>query len=147
MNMALLYLLTMLAGAGIGVQAGINSQLNVAWAKNPILTAFASFLVGTLGLLIYLMAARVPWPPLPAKIVPWHWTGGLLGAFFVLIAIYAAPRLGATTMIALILAGQIGMSLILDHFGLIGFAEKSLTWQRVLGAFLVGSGVFLIRRF
>ena len=81
MNASLLYLLTMLAGAGVGVQAGINSQLHVTWAKNPIFAAFASFLVGTLGLFIYLLAARVPWPPMPVKIVPWHWTGGLLGAF------------------------------------------------------------------
>ena len=50
-------------------------------------------------------------------------------------------------MIGLILAGQIGSGLVLDHFGLLGYTQKLINWQRVLGAVLVGVGVFLIRRF
>lgn len=147
MNMASLYIMTILAGSTMGVQAGINSQLQIGWAGNPVLAAFISFAVGTLGLLVYLLAMRVPVPPLPDRIVPWHWVGGLLGAFLVSVTVYVAPRLGAATMIALILAGQIGASLVLDHFGLLGYAQKAITWQRLLGALLVGVGVFIIRRF
>ena len=147
MDMALLYIMTILAGSTLGVQAGINSQLQLAWAKSPVLADFISFAVGTLGLLVYLLVMRVPLPALPDKIVPWHWVGGLLGAFLVSVTVYVAPRLGAATMIALILAGQIGVSLVLDHFGLLGYAQKLISWQRLLGAVLVGVGVFLIRRF
>ncbi len=147
MDMALLYIMTILAGSTLGIQAGINSQLQIAWAKSPILAALVSFCVGTLGLLVYVLASRTPLPPLPDKFVPWHWIGGLLGAFIVSVTVYAAPRLSAATMIGLILAGQIGASLILDHFGLLGYAQKAITWQRFLGASLVGVGVFLIRRF
>ena len=147
MDVVLLYLLTILAGSTSGVQAGINVQLQNSWAHNPILAACVSFAVGTLCLVLYLLLARVPLPPLPEKCIPWHWAGGLLGAFFVSVMVYVAPRLGAATMIGLILAGQIGASLVLDHFGLLGYAQKSLTWQRLLGALLVGGGVFLIRRF
>ena len=124
---------------------GINSQLVIHWARSPLLAAFVNFAVGTLCLLLFLLATRTPVPPLPAKIVPRHWTGGLFGAFFVAITIYVAPLLGAAAMIGFILAGQIGASLILDHFGLVGYAQKSITWQRILGALLVGGGVFLIR--
>ena len=147
MNTAFLYILTILAGATLAVQAGINSQLQLTWAKSPVLAAFVSFLAGTLGLLVYVLASRVPLPPLPEKIVPWHWIGGLLGAVLVTVMVYVAPRLGATTMIGLILAGQIGSGLVLDHFGLLGYTQKLINWQRVLGAVLVGVGVFLIRRF
>ena len=127
MDMGWLCIMTILAGSTLGVQAGINSQLQLNWAQSPVLAAFVSFLVGTLGLLVYLVAMRVPVPPLPAKIVPWHWVGGLLGAFLVSVTVYVAPRLGAATMIALILAGQIGTSLALDHFGLLGYAQKAIT--------------------
>ena len=147
MDIGWLYILTILSGATLGVQAGINSQLQLAWAKSPILAAFISFAVGTLGLLVYLLASRTPIPPLPDKFIPWQWIGGLLGAVLVSVTVYVAPRLGAATMIGLILAGQIGASLVLDHFGLLGYAQKVITWQRLLGAFLVGIGVFLIRRF
>ena len=147
MDVGLLYIITILAGSTLGVQAGINSQLQLAWAKSPVLAALISFAVGTLGLLIYVLATRTPIPALPDKFVPWHWIGGLLGAFLVSVTVYVAPRLGAATMIGLILAGQIGASLVLDHFGLLGYAPKVITWQRLLGAVLVGGGVFLIRRF
>ena len=147
MDMIVLCLLAVIAGTTMSAQAGINSQLQISWAGNSIVAAFTSFLVGTLALFVYLLIARVPLPPFPEKIVPWQWTGGLLGAFFVSVTVYAAPRLGAAAMIALILAGQIGMSLFLDHYGLLGYAQKAVTWQRLLGAVLVGCGVFLIRRF
>ena len=145
--MGLLYLLALLAGMATMIQTGINSQLQIVWAKSSILAAFVSFFVGTLCLLFYLLVTRTSLPPLPAKFVPWHWIGGLFGAFFISATVYVAPRLGATTMIGLVLAGQLSVSLILDHFGLIGYAQKSITWQRVLGAFFVGGGAFLIRRF
>ena len=147
MNTGLLYFLTILGGATLAVQAGINSQLQLHWAKNPVLAAFISFAVGAVGLFLYVVAARVPIPPLPAKIVPWHWIGGLLGAVLVSVMVYVAPRLGAATMIGLILAGQLGSGLVLDHFGWLGYAQKTITWQRCLGVMLVGIGVFLIRRF
>ena len=147
MNLGLLYLMTILAGSTMAIQAGINSQLQTSWARDPILAAFISFAVGAIGLFFCVVLTRVPIPPFPEKIVPWHWIGGLLGAILVSVTVYVAPRLGAATMIGLILAGQIGSSLILDHFGLLGYAQKAITWQRFLGAMLVGVGVFLIRRF
>jgi transporter family-2 protein len=145
--MGILCFLVLLAGSSTAIQAGMNSQLQITWAASPFLASFVNFAVGALGLLLCLFVMRVPVPPLPAVFVPWHWAGGLLGAFFVSVLVYVAPRLGAATMIGFLLAGQIGASLILDHFGLIGYAQKSLTWQRFLGAALVGAGVFLIRRF
>jgi transporter family-2 protein len=146
-NTGVLYLLALLAGACITIQPGVNSQLQLTWAKSLILAAFINFLVGASCFLICLLVTRTPVPPLPAKFVPWHWTGGILGAAIVSASLYAAPRLGAVALIGLLLAGQVGVSLILDHFGLLGYAQKSITWQRMLGAVLVGSGVFLIRRF
>ena len=147
MDLLFLSFLTILAGATMSVQAGINAQLQSHWAQSPILAALVSFAVGTLGLLFCVLITRTPIPPLPGKIVPWHWMGGFLGAYLVTVTVLAAPRLGAATMIALVLAGQIGISLVLDHFGLLGYAQKSLSWQRLLGAVFLGIGVFLIRRF
>ena len=139
--------LAIAAGMTMSVQAGINSQLQIHWAQSPILAAFISFIVGLVGLVILLLATRTPIPPLPEKLTLWHWSGGLLGAFFVTVTVFVAPRLGATTMVALFLAGQVGISLFLDHFGVLGYAQKSLSWQRLFGAMLVAGGVFMIRKF
>ena len=139
-------ILAVLAGMGASVQAGVNYQLQAHWAKSAILAAFISFFVGTLALFLVVIVTGTPIPAFPETITPWHWVGGFLGAYLVTITVIAAPRLGAATMIALVLAGQIGISLILDHFGLFGYAQKAISWQRLLGASFLGVGVFLIRK-
>jgi transporter family-2 protein len=76
----------------------------------------------------------------------WYWVGGLLGALYIAAAVVLAPRLGATTMIASVVAGQMLASLVLDHFGWVGFAEHHATPSRLAGVILVVAGVLLVRR-
>jgi transporter family-2 protein len=77
----------------------------------------------------------------------WVWIGGLLGAFYVLGSIVTAPRLGAVSLVALILAGQAVASLIVDHFGWVGFEANPVTAGRLAGMALVATGVALVRLF
>ncbi len=147
MDMLLMCLLAITAGSTLSVQAGINAHLQAGWAGHPALAAMVSFAVGTLGLFAYVLIMRIPFPAFPGRTVPWHWLGGLLGAYFVSVSVYVAPRLGAVTMVALILAGQVGVSLLLDQFGWLGYPQKDISWQRMAGVLLVAGGVFLIRRF
>ena len=75
----------------------------------------------------------------------WHWTGGLLGATFVTSAVVLAPRLGAATLVAAVVAGQMVGSLLLDHYGVVGYPQHSLSIERVTGGMLVMTGVALIQ--
>jgi len=83
-------------------------------------------------------AANAPW---------WAWTGGLLGAFFVLASIILTPRLGAATTIGLILTGQVLASIVIDHFGLIRVPVHEASFPRIVGALLIGAGVAMVQRF
>ena len=83
-------------------------------------------------------AGAAPW---------WVWVGGLLGAFYVLGSVVTGPKLGAATLVALILAGQAAASLTVDHFGLVGFEENPITPGRIAGIALVAAGVVLVRVF
>jgi bacterial/archaeal transporter family-2 protein len=58
-----------------------------------------------------------------------------------------APRLGAATLIALLVAGQSLASLLIDHFGMVGFAEQHVSAGRIAGMALVAAGVVLVRVF
>lgn len=138
--------LALLAGATAPVQAGINSRLRETWAGDAVMASFISFLVGTAVLFCYLVASRAPWPGLPVRVPWWQWTGGALGAFFVTMTIFLSWRLGATAMFALLVAGQLAASLVLDHYGLLGYPVQPLSWQRVLGVILLLAGVLLVRR-
>jgi bacterial/archaeal transporter family-2 protein len=93
-----------------------------------------------------LVAAR-DWPPLSRiESAPWWvWVGGLLGAFYVLGSVVAAPKLGAATLVAVILAGQAVASLLVDHFGWVGFEENPVTLGRLAGIAFVAVGVALVR--
>lgn len=136
----------LLAGACGPTQAGVNAQLN-HWTRDSTITAFISFLVGTIALFAWALVWRIPWPDTKAALsVPWwQWTGGFLGAYLVVMAVVLAPKLGATTMIALIVTGQMVTSLFLDHFGLIGYPVRELSIARVIGAAFLVVGVLLIQ--
>jgi transporter family-2 protein len=141
-------LLAFLAGFCLPTQAGINTQLNL-WSRSAILTAAISFAVGTLVLAVYALILRVPWPSgEPVSRYPWWmWSGGFLGAFLVASSVVLAPRLGAASMISLIIAGQMFASLFLDHFGWLGYQVHPISGLKILGVVLLMGGVVLIRLF
>jgi transporter family-2 protein len=138
----------LLAGALMPLQAGVNAQL-ARWVGGPAAAALVSFGVGTLGLFAYCAATRAQAPGvgLVASAPWWVWCGGLLGAVFVTAAASLAPRMGAATFISLTIAGQMFVSVVLDQFGLVGFAARPATPLRLLGALLLVAGVLLIRKF
>jgi transporter family-2 protein len=59
--------------------------------------------------------AGVPW---------WAWSGGLFGGAFILLAILQLPSLGAATLFALVIAGQVLAAVTLDHFGAVELAAR-----------------------
>jgi len=145
--MILLLLLALAAGVLLPVQAGVNAQLRSV-VGSPLTAALVSFLVGTAGLgtaaVIFRapMALRAAWAVSPW----WLWVGGLIGALYVVATIVLAPRLGAATLVAAVVAGQMIASLLLDQYGLLGFPTHPMNGLRVLGAALVIVGVILVQR-
>jgi len=141
-------LLAIIAGACAPTQAGINAQLRV-FTEDPVMAAFISFAVGTIGLFFYVLIVRIPWPATQtlAQLPWWLWSGGLLGAFLVAITILLVPKLGAATLMGCMIAGQMLASLLLDHYGVVGYPVHPATLWRVLGVMLVVSGVVMIKRF
>jgi bacterial/archaeal transporter family-2 protein len=135
-----------LSGALIATQAGVNSQL-VRYVGHPLLAATISFLVGTVALTLCSLGVN-SWPRLSTLLTApwWVWTGGLLGAVFVVTTAALAPTLGAATLLSVAVAGQMTFALLLDHYGLVGFAVRPLSLWRVIGAVFVVTGVVLIRK-
>lgn len=147
MTSTLLLVLVLVAGACLATQVGVNASL-ARWSGSPITAAAISFAVGTVALVLYAVVARVPAPPLGRVPGPawWTWAGGLLGGFYVAMMVLAAPRLGAATTIALVVAGQMTTSIALDHMGAFGFPARPVTLGRLAGGALIVAGVVLLRR-
>jgi transporter family-2 protein len=139
-------LFALAAGAMLPIQFGINAQL-AAWVGSSVRAALISFVVGALSLFVVALAVARDWPAAERiSGAPWWvWIGGALGAFYVLGSIVAAPRLGAVTLFAMILAGQALASLAVDHFGWVGFEEQPVNALRLAGVALLAAGVALVR--
>ena len=141
-------LLAIVAGAMMPTQAATNNKM-AAVVDSPLLAAFISFVIGTLGLLVYTVATGTPLGNLSAakSAPPIAWIGGFLGAFFVTSTVILVPRLGVAMTFSLIIAGQMIVTLIIDHYGLLGVPLKEISLARVGGILLITAGVVLIRKF
>ena len=76
----------------------------------------------------------------------WSLWGGLCGAVIVFTMLFNAPVLGAVLLLSCFLLGQLTSSSILDQFGLLGFPQRSIVDQRLVGLVLVVAGVVLLLR-
>jgi len=144
--------LLLIIALGIGVflplQAGINAELRT-WIGHPLEAALVSFGVGTAALLALNLALRLPFGV--SRVVSagapwWVWMGGLLGATYVSMTVVLAPRLGAAAMLGAVMTGQLVGSLLMDHYGAVGYPVRPLSLERVGGAVLLLLGVLLIQR-
>jgi transporter family-2 protein len=140
-------LFAFVAGAVLPIQVGLNNSLRNG-IGSPVLAALISFVVGSICLLVFAIFTRTPWPSMEslACLPAWAWLGGALGAYYVATSIFVAPRLGAANLISITVAAQLFMSLALDHYGLVGFAQHSINVWRILGALLLVAGSLLILR-
>lgn len=147
-NVYLYLLLALLAGAVMPTQAAINNRL-ASSVESPVLAAFVSFFVGTVALFLYALLSGETLANLSGirNASPIAWTGGLLGALFVTAAVVLVPRLGVAMTFSLIIAGQMLVTLALDHFGFLGLPVKEVSLARVGGILLITAGVVLIRKF
>jgi bacterial/archaeal transporter family-2 protein len=147
-NIYFYILLALAAGAMMPTQAATNNKM-ASVVGSPILSALISFVVGTIALFVYVLISGTPLGSLSSvKDAPAiAWVGGLLGAFFVTAAVMLVPRLGVAMTFSLIIAGQMIVTLIIDHFGLLGVPVKEVSLARVLGIVMIAGGVVLIRRF
>lgn len=141
-------LLVVFAGFSVSLQQVLNASLRVQ-INSPWWAGFVSYFVGMVAMLA--AAALIPGPRLSlsglnASAGSWFaWTGGFFGAIFITIVILTVPRLGAATVLALVVVGQMVGSLMFDHFGLFGVPQHSMSLVRLAGAGCLILGVILIR--
>ena len=141
-------LVALLVGALITIQTGSNTRLKEAFG-HPLSAVVVSSLIGVVALTAVIASVRAPIPSLgSAMAAPWTaWIGGLLGAAYAVSVVVVARDLGAATLTALIVTGQLICSVVLDHYGLLGFEIRTIGLGRLAGCALLLAGTFLIWRF
>ena len=139
-------ILVTLAGAATALQAPINARLATA-VGSAVNASLVSFAVGTIALIGLALILQVRPDMAAARALPWYaWIGGLCGVIFVIAATWGVPRLGVAMTITLMVAGQLLLGLVLDHFGAFGAPRQPVNLTRMVGVALVIGGVLLVRR-
>jgi bacterial/archaeal transporter family-2 protein len=144
-----LSLFAVLAGISNPLQSGSNSEL-MKVTNAPVVAAFVVYAIGSVCLLacipLFGFSAKdtlgklsgVPW---------WAFIGGICNALFLMCSLLITKRLGSATFTTLVVVSAIITSLVLDHYGLLGFEVRSVTWPRFLGGLFAIAGVALIAAF
>ncbi|GAB6139107.1 DMT family transporter [Halanaerobaculum tunisiense] len=144
------YLLPIIAGAAVTMQVGLNSNLG-SIVNNPLLSSLVSFIVGSLGLGIILILniinGIITLPSLQncQQTNWWMWLGGLFGALYIFTTTFISPKIGFANMFSLVIAGQMILAMLLDHFGILRNTIHTINPLRILGIILLIIGVYLIQ--
>jgi len=147
MNKIMWIALAFLSGAFLPIQAGLNAKLGKA-AGSPVYASMLSFAIGTVALISYILITKqsISWAGVkeePTQV----WFGGLLGAFYVTVIILAFPKLGPGLTFGLVVAGQMFISILLEHFNILVAQQNPISFMKIIGVLLVIAGVIVIRRF
>jgi len=147
MTTSLSLAIALLVGALITVQVGANTRLKEAFGE-ALPAVIVSSSLGVLILAAVALIGRSSWPSgaTLAGVPWWGWLGGALGAVYAIATVLLARTLGAATLIALVVTGQLVCSVVLDHFGAVGFSEHAVSVGRIAGCLLLIGGTVLIWR-
>lgn len=140
------FLLMCVAGMGIPIMAALNADLSNK-LNSQALAVVILFIVGGALALIYLLASEgIPrlTSVRPAPIS--SYLGGFFIVFYITCVTWVAPQIGVGNTIAMVLLGQMISMTIIDHYGLWGAMQFSLSKMRLLGLLLMAIGVFLVMR-
>lgn len=142
MNHWFFLLLSIIGGAGLAFQAGVNGELGKK--IGTIEVGFLAYSVGTAALLLFTIFSGKGDPSAIFSFPKWKLFVGVLGALYIFITILSIPKIGAAPTIVAAIVGQVIMSLIIDHFGLFGTEEHPINFSRASGFFLLLFSLFLI---
>jgi len=143
-SILLIILIGLIGGIAVGLQGPMASMITqrLGIFESVFIVHMGGAVVALIPLLVYSGGKLTEW-----RSVPWYVLGaGIFGLVVIGAISYTLPRVGAAAAIMTIVAGQLFISVALDHFGLLGAAQRSLDPTRVLGLGVVLVGVWLTVR-
>lgn len=137
-------LLPVFAGALLTVQAAVNGSLGHK-AGTEIAT-LVSFSAGTvaLGIVVWLWGDGSFTTLLHTP--RWQWLALAWGVMFIFFMVLVVPKIGVVVTTVLVIVGQLGVSMLVDHFGLFGNDVIAFGGKRLVGTILLLAALYFIFR-
>lgn len=138
----IIMLIVIVAGAVLAIQSSVNGRLGAA--AGVLEASWLTFTIGA-ALSFLLVFFFEPAHPVTLFTAPkWQLIGALFGVAYMVVTVFAVPRLGMAGTTVAVIAGQLIMSLMVDHFGWLGNAVRPLDPARIVAMVLLGSALVLI---
>lgn len=136
----LIILIGLIGGVAIGFQSPMSSMISQRMGVwESIFIIHAGGAVGALIPLIVFGNKLGQW-----RSVPWYTlVAGLFGIVVIFAMSYMIPRIGIAGALITLLAGQLLVGSLLDHFGLLGAMQRPFDFTRAFGLSIVMLGVWL----
>jgi len=131
-------------GVAVGTQATISAQMSrrVGGAASSLIIHFGGAITSAVLLVVRGGEQLQNW----RKLSWYMWAAGALGLVLFLSLTRTMPRLGAATALVLVIIGQLGVGILIDHLGLFGVPVRHADGSRVVAAALLITGGYLMTR-
>lgn len=140
-SILLIILVGLVGGIAVGLQGPLASMISqrLGMLESVFIVHLGGMLIAILPLLFMGGGKLAQWRQLP-----WYTLGaGVFGLVVISAISYTLPRVGVAAAIITIVAGQLLVSTILDHYGLLGAMQRPLDTTRVIGLGVLMMGVWL----
>jgi transporter family-2 protein len=138
----------LIAGTANPFQSGTNAALKTQLGQ-PVWATLWVYATGLLGVLLVQVFLRQPLPSAAhaSTVSWWAWTGGLISIIATVIGLMLAQKLGSGVFTGVSITASVIVSIILDHFGMIGLKQHAASPMRIVGGVLMVCGIWLVARF
>jgi len=140
-SIILIILIGLAGGIAVGLQGPLASMISqrLGILESVFIIHIGGALIALFPLLFSGGGKLAHW-----KELPWYTLiAGAFGLIVISAVSYMIPRIGVAAAIITIVAGQLLVSTILDHFGLLGAMSRPLDLTRSIGLGVVLVGVWL----
>ena len=140
-SIILIILVGLAGGVAVGLQSPMASMITqrLGIFESVFIVHIGGALIALLPILFYSGGKLSQW-----RSLPWYVLGaGIFGLIVIGAISYMIPKVGVAASITTIVAGQLLVSIVLDHFGLLGASVRSLDLTRLIGIVVVLAGVWL----
>jgi len=140
-SILLIIIIGLIGGVAVGLQSPLASMITqrLGLFESVFIVHMGGAIIALIPLLIYSGGKLTEW-----RTIPWYALGaGIFGLVVIGSISYMIPRIGIAATITTIVAGQLLVGTILDHYGLLGAAVRSMDLTRLIGLAVVLAGVWL----
>ena len=137
----IIILIGLIGGVAVGLQSPLASMMSqrLGVFESIFIVHIGGAVFSLIPLLIYGGGKLAQW-----RSIPWYaLCAGIFGLVVISAISYTIPRVGVAAAITTIIAGQLLVSMVLDHYGLLGASQRSMDATRVVGLAVVLAGVWL----